>query len=325
MVDATAFWVAAAGEGSLRRETLRSLGEGDVLVEALASGVSRGTETLVFHGRVPESQHQRMRAPYQAGDFTFPVKYGYCSVGRVIQGSAELEGRRVFCLHPHQDRYVVPQTAVVPIPDGLPTMRAVLAANMETALNGLWDATPRLGDRIAVVGGGVVGLLVAGLAGQIPGCSVQLIDTNPAKAESAKAFGLHFAAIDEAIGDADLVIHASGHPSGLCDALTLGRFEATILELSWFGDREVTLPLGEAFHSRRLRLISSQVGAVAPGMRDRRGHRERMALALDLLAADGRFDRLLAPPVAFDRLPEVMTELLGPRSDVLCQVIDYSL
>jgi NADPH:quinone reductase-like Zn-dependent oxidoreductase len=322
MAEARAFWVTAPGRGEVRSELLPAPGAGEVLVETLASGISRGTEILVFQGHVPKSQHQVMRAPFQAGGFDFPLKYGYSSVGIVTDGAPELHRRRVFCLYPHQDRYVVPASAALPVPDDVPDARAVLAANLETALNGLWDAAPRIGDRVAVIGAGVVGALAAALLAGMPGTEVQLIDVNPDKAAIAAALKVDFALPHAARGEVDLVIHASGAPDGLARALDLAGFEARIVELSWYGDRAVALPLGEAFHSRRLRLISSQVGAVAAAQRPRWDRRRRLALALDLLA-DPRFDALLAPAVPFVRLPEVMAELATRPSDVMCQVISY--
>ncbi|MGI9511184.1 MAG: zinc-dependent alcohol dehydrogenase [Geminicoccaceae bacterium] len=321
-IEANAFWMEETGRGALRSQSIKQPEADEVLVETLASGISRGTETLVFQGLVPKSQQETMRAPFQEGSFGFPLKYGYASVGRVIEGASRLLGRRVFCLYPHQDRYVVPADAVTPLPEALPSERAVLAANMETALNALWDAPPRLGDRILVIGCGVVGALVARLAADHPGVIVEMLDINPDKAELAQALDLPFLHPDDAVGEADMVIHASGHPDGLRVAFRLAGFEATILDLSWYGDREVALPLGENFHSRRLRLISSQVGAISPSRRGRRSFRDRLSLALRLLA-DQRFDALLAPPRSFADLPAVMADLADGGSDVMCQLITY--
>jgi 2-desacetyl-2-hydroxyethyl bacteriochlorophyllide A dehydrogenase len=322
MAEATAFWVTGPGQGELRREALPPPGPGEVLVETAASGISRGTESLVFRGLVPESQHEAMRAPHQAGSFAFPVKYGYSSAGVVAAGEAAWVGARVFCLHPHQDRYVVPASAVRRIPKGVPDTRAVLAANLETAINGLWDAAPRIGDRIAVVGAGVIGMLTAALVARIPGATVQLVDVDLGKMRIAEALGLRLVAPDDAERDADVVVHTSGTAEGLGTALRLAGFEATVLELSWYGATPVTAPLGEAFHSRRLVLRSSQVGHVASERRARWDHGSRLGLALRLLE-DARFDALLEPAVPFARLPEVMARVLGPGSGALCQVVSY--
>jgi len=322
MPEARAFWITAPGRGELRKERLDPPGPGEMLVETRISAISRGTERLVFQGRVPESQHVAMRAPHQAGAFSFPVKYGYSSLGVVVDGEEAWRGRRVFCLHPHQDRYVVAADAVLPVPDAVPDARAVLAANLETAINGLWDAPPRIGDRIAVVGAGVVGALVAALATRVPGTALELIDVDPDKARIAAALGARFALPEDAAGEADLVVHASGTADGLATALRLAGFEATVLELSWYGTQPVEAPLGEAFHSRRLVLRSSQVGALPPAQRARWDTRRRLALALDLLE-EARFDVLLEPAQPFARLPEIMAELADGPSGTMCQVISY--
>ncbi len=321
--SAQAYWVTGPAQGEIRPASLPAIGPGEVRVRALFSGVSRGTEALVLQGRVPPSEHARMRAPFQEGDFPAPVKYGYSSVGVVEEGPPALLGRPVFCLFPHQSAYVVPAGAVVPVPEGVPPERAVLAANLETAVNALWDAPPRIGDRLAVVGAGVVGALVAWLAGQVPGCRVQLVDVDPARAGLAEALGVGFALPAAAEGEADLVFEASGSPEGLATALGLAGFEATVACLSWFGDRAVPLPLGEAFHARRLTLLSSQVGTVAPARRARRAHRERLATALALLR-DGRLDRLISAEHPFAELPRVMARLAADPAGALCVRVRYS-
>lgn len=327
VLQARACWLVQAGRAELRTQTLHEPADGEVLVRTLHSGISRGTEMLVFRGEVPASEHQRMRAPFQQGDFPGPLTYGYSSVGVVEQGPPALRGRAVFCLHPHQDRYVVPAAAVHPLPEDVPPARAVLAANLETAVNALWDGAPRVGDRIAVVGGGAVGLLVAWLAGRMPGCRVQLVDLQPARAALAQRLGVGFALPDEASGDADLVIHASGQGAGLQTALRLAGFEATVLELSWYGTRAVELPLGQAFHARRLVLKSSQVGHVAAARRARWDHAQRLRLALRLLA-DPVLDALVTGASPFDELPALLARLAagggaGTAADTICHRIDY--
>ncbi len=276
----------------------------------------------MFKGAVPVSEHARMRAPFQEGEFPAPVKYGYCMVGRVLHGPAGLLGQEVFCLHPHQDRFVIPQAAVHLLPPQLPAGRAVLAANLETALNALWDAGVLPGDRITVVGAGSVGCLTAWLAARIPGCAVQLVDSNPRRASIAAALGAQFALPDEAQGEADVVLHASGTEAGIGLALRLAGFEATVVELSWYGDRPVSLPLGEAFHSRRLVLKSSQVGAVATARRARRTLSSRLQLALSLLT-DTALDELINSESRFMDLPQTMQELSRLPGDVIMHRVRY--
>jgi len=291
-------------------------------VRTLYSGVSRGTETLVYRGEVPPSEYERMRAPFQAGAFPAPVKYGYASVGEIEEGPDALRGRRVFCLHPHQSRYVVPASAVHPLPDGVPAARAVLAANLETAINALWDANLRLGDRVSVVGAGALGCLVARLAARTPGCEVELVDTNPGRADVARTLGVGFATPGLARDNADLVVHASGSAEGARVALELAGFEAMVLELSWFGTRAVALPLGERFHAQRLTLKSSQVGAVAAAQRARWTHARRLALALRLLD-DPALDALVTGEDRFGDLPRVMARLAEAPGDTICHRIRY--
>ncbi|HSW06474.1 zinc-dependent alcohol dehydrogenase [Aquabacterium sp.] len=322
-LSALACWLMEPGRAELRSEILPAPQAGQVQVRTLHSAISRGTETLVFRGEVPLSEYERMRAPFQSGDFPGPLKYGYSSVGVVEQGPAELRGRQVFCLYPHQTRYVVPEAAVHRLPDDVPPGRAVLAAQLETAVNALWDAAPRVGDRIAVVGGGTVGLLVAWLAARLPGCSVELVDTQPGRRTVAEQLGAYFSLPGAAQDNADLVIHASGQAAGLATALRLAAFEATVLELSWYGTRAVSVPLGEAFHARRLTLKSSQVGQVATAQRSRWTHRRRLALALSLLR-EPALDALITDAAPFATLPAVLARLAGATGDsTLCQRIDY--
>ena len=320
--EALAFWVAAPGRGEIRSEVLPSRSDGDVLIRTLYSGISRGTEALVFNGRVPDTERTRMRAPFQAGDFPSPVKYGYASVGRVERGPSGLQGRTVFVLHPHQTRYVVPESAVHVLPDGVPAERAVLTANLETAINGVWDGRPHVGDRITVIGAGTVGCLVAWLAARIAGCAVELVDINPNRAVVARALGVRFAEPASAAQDADVVFHASGSPAGLDLALHVAGFETRIVELSWFGDQTVALPLGGAFHAKRLAITASQVGSVAVSQRARWDTRRRMQLALSLLK-DPSLDALITGESSFETLPEVMQTLATSPGETLCHRVRY--
>lgn len=316
---ARALWITSAGKSELRSIVLPEPGPGEVLVRTLFSGVSRGTETLVFRGGVPENQYELMRAPFQEGDFPWPVKYGYLNVGVVAHGPAELLGRTVFCLYPHQTDYVVPASAVTVVPETVPPHRAVLAGTVETAVNAVWDAAPLIGDRIAVVGGGMVGCSVAAVLARFPGVRVQLVDVDPARAAVATALGVGFALPEQAAGECDLVVHASATEAGLVRSLELLAPQCSVIELSWYGDRRISLPLGEFFHSRRLRVRSSQVGTVS---RARRTFADRLSLALDLLA-DPVFDALITGESHFDELPEVLPRLASGELAALCHRIDY--
>jgi NADPH:quinone reductase-like Zn-dependent oxidoreductase len=319
--QAQALWYVGPNRAEIRTETLAP-GEGCVRIRALYGGISRGTERLVFTGRVPESEYARMRAPFMDGAFPFPVKYGYATVGRIVAGPEALIGRTAFALFPHQTVLSLPADRVALLPAEVPLSRAVLAANMETALNAIWDAAPGPADRIAVIGAGVVGSLCAWLAGKLAGAEVTLVDIEAGRAAVAAALGVRFALPDAAPGECDVVIHASSSPAGLATALRLAGNEASVVELSWYGAGDVAVPLGAAFHSRRLRLISSQVGQVAPSHRPRWSYARRMAAAVALLA-DPALDALIAPAVDFHDLPAQLPRILGGPSGVLCQLIRY--
>jgi len=320
---ADALWYVAPGKAEIRSEPVAPPGEGQVRMRAVASALSRGTERLVFSGRVPESEFERMRAPFMSGAFPFPVKYGYAMVGRVEEGPADLKGRLCFALYPHQTVFNLPAKNIALLPDSLPPERAVLAANMETALNATWDGDAERASRIAVVGAGVLGLLVARLCAKMPGKTVTVVDIEPSRAAVAQQFGVAFATPDAAPANCDLVFHTSASEAGLATALRLGAFEATVLELSWYGAKEIRVPLGGAFHSQRLKLISSQVGHVALSRRATWTHQRRLEEALRLLD-DAALDALIAPPVAFTDLPARLPDILNPTSGVLCQLIRYS-
>ena len=322
LTSARAFWVAAPGHGEIRDEPLASPGTDEVLIRTEFSGISRGTEALVFGGHVPASERARMRAPFQSGEFPAPVKYGYSSVGVVEEGHPTLRGQRVFALYPHQTRYVIPAAAIHRLPDDVPSGRAVLAANMETAVNGCWDASPGRDDRVTVIGAGTVGCLVAWVIRKTVDCDVELVDINPRRASIAATLDLPFATVDSASRDRSVVVHTSASEGGLQKALQIAAADGTVVEMSWFGDRSVTLPLGESFHSRRLTIRSSQVGSIPPARRAEWDTRKRMAFALELLR-DEVLDAVVTGESAFDELPGVMARLAAQPGDTLCHRIRY--
>ena len=368
---ARALWYTKPGAVEIRNAALGPLQPGQVTIRSLFSGVSRGTERLVLSGLVPVAEHDRMRAPMQEGSFPFPVKYGYCAVGTIEAGPKPLIGRQVFCLHPHQTLFQAPLDRVTLLPEGFPPRRATLAANMETALNALWDSGAGPADRIVVVGAGIVGLLVAYLAARLPGAEVTVIDPVEARRALVESFGCSFAgpsqfpsplagevarqagglpsargagggkataktvetapppplrgtspARREEKQAADIVFHTSASEAGLATAIASAGFEATIVELSWYGDKKVAVPLGGPFHSQRLKLISSQVGHVSAGRRPRWDYPRRMQSALALLA-DDRLDVLLTAEIAFDDAPAKLPGLLAADAPGLAPVIRY--
>jgi len=320
--SARALWYVAPGQAELRAATIGDRKPDEVLVRSLYSGLSRGTERLIFEGRVPESEWARMKAPAQEGEFPFPVKYGYSTVGEVEDGPAGLKGKKVFALYPHQERFILPADKVFVLPENVPAKRAVLAANMETALNILWDGNAQPADKIAIVGGGIVGALVAALASRLPGADVTLVDIDPAREKTAKAVGADFALPGQAPEDVDLVIHTTASAEGLTLALKLAGVEATIVEASWFGAGMVNVPLGDTFHSRRLRLVSSQVGNICASRAKRWDMRRRLEAAIRLLA-DDRLDALVGEEVPFAELPQQLSRLLSRAAPGLGALVRY--
>ncbi|HEV7260563.1 MAG TPA: zinc-binding alcohol dehydrogenase [Bosea sp. (in: a-proteobacteria)] len=319
---ATALWYVAPRECALNTETLPEPGAQDCLVRTLWSGISRGTERLVFEGRVPGCEHERMRAPFQQGSFPFPIKYGYCAVGVVEAGPSHLRGETVFCLYPHQDRFIAPADRLTRVPGNVPARRAILAANMETALNAHWDAGSGPADRIVVVGGGVIGLLVAWLAARLPGAEVTLVDIDEGREVLAQRLGFGFAGPDAAPADADTVFHASASAAGLETAIACAGIEGRIVELSWYGEGSVAAPLGGAFHSRRLQLASSQVGRISPSRRPRWDHARRAEAAMALLA-DDRLDALITEEIAFFEAALRLPAILSPSWPGLTAALRY--
>jgi NADPH:quinone reductase-like Zn-dependent oxidoreductase len=321
MTEAQTLWTVSAGQLGLKSGQLGQLAPGHLRCRALYSAVSRGTESLVFSGKVPESEWQRMRAPLQRGDFPFPVAYGYQMVAEVLEGPLA-SGTRIFALHPHQDIFDLPAAFANILPAALPSRRAVLAANMETALNALWDSGAGPGDRIGVVGGGVVGLLVAFLAAGLPGAEVTLVDTDPSRDALATEFGAQFARAGQILpADCDVVFHCSASAAGLETCFGMAGLESSIIELSWYGDGTVPAALGGAFHARRLRLTASQVGHVSPSRRPRWDYARRIAKALHLLM-DDRCDALLESDIPFRETPERLPRILA-KPGALAQVIRY--
>lgn len=318
---ARALWIEDRERPALRDQDLPDRPDDALLVRTLFTGISRGTEALVFAGAVPASEYERMRAPQQEGDLPFPVKYGYSLVGRVEEGPRERIGEIVFSLHPHQTRAVIEDGMAHRLPADVPPGRAVLAANMETALNVVWDAGIAPGDRVAVVGGGVVGMLIGYLAARIPATQTVLLDVNRERADVARRLGIDFAHPDDGPPDCDVVVHVSASQEGLDTALRLAGREARVVEASWYGDRAPRVPLGGAFHSRRLKIVSSQVGGLPAERVARWTFARRMATALRLLA-DARLDALISGESGFETVADDYARILA-APETLCHRIRY--
>ena len=314
---------AAPGLARLEKVDLPDLRPGMVEVETRFSGLSRGTERLIFQGGVPRAEWDRMRAPHQVGEFPFPVRYGYASVGRLVVGPPALLDRDVFCLYPHQSRFRVPLEAVVVIPHGVPAGRAVLAANMETALNAVWDARPSPGARCLVVGAGLVGSLVTSVLSRRNDLSVHVTDVRPDPVVKAFDDAVRFVSPSQIMpGEYDLTFHTSASDAGLQTAIDALDFEGTLVELSWYGDRPVNVRLGGNFHANRLRILSSQVGRVAPSHRGALDFRGRLTRALELLT-DDRLDHLITSEVAFRDLADALPGLLGDAAPGIATRVVY--
>ena len=321
-MDAEALWHVAPGRSEIRRERVTPR-DGALLLRARVSAISRGTERLVRAGRVPETERERMRAPFQEGAFPFPVKYGYACVATVEDGPPSLIGRDVFTLHPHQTLFVAPADAVTPLPEAAPRRRAALAANMETALNAVWDAGAAPGDRIAVIGGGAVGLMIASLLSRMPGCDVTLVDVLDRRAALAHGVDVFFRTPEAAPEGCDIAFHCSASASGLATAMaTLGP-EGRIVEASWHGAGETPVALGGAFHARRLSLVSTQVGALPPARRPRWDHARRLAKALEIVCGDPRLDALLSEDIPFAETPGRLDAVLAPDWEGVVPLIAY--
>lgn len=287
------------------------------------SGISRGTERLIFNGLVPEAEHDRMRAPLQSGDFPFPVRYGYAATGTVDDPTTDLHGREVFCLHPHQTAFRAPQAMVLPIPRNVPASRAILAANMETALNAIWDARLRPGSKCLVVGAGLLGWLITALLSRRPDLSVDITDIRTDTGVKADDFSVNFMTPDRTNSCSyDVAFHTSASSAGLQSALDALNFEGRVIELSWYGVRETQINLGGNFHANRLSILCSQVGHVAPTHRHAVTHRDRLARALTALD-DPRLDLLITHEVHFRDLPESLPRLLADDAPGIATRIVY--
>ena len=313
-MTARALWFETAGRARIRDETLAAPPDGWRRITAVASGVSPGTERLVATGGVPASVYDTMRCPYMEGSFDFPLKYGYSLVGRLD------DGRLAHVLHPHQTLCNVRAADIRIVPDDVPAERATLAANLETAVNALWDAELSLGERTLVIGFGTVGSLIARLLLRT-NAPFDVLDVDPAKRKLARDLG--FNAVDAVGGEYDVAIGASGNADEVQTALDAVGSEGRVIEVSWLGSQEARLDLGGAFHSGRKRIIGSQVSQIPPRLRGRWDFARRTELVFALLR-DPAFDAHLTSAVPFEELPRFYEELCAGRAGGLSVVVRYA-
>jgi len=314
MTNTTALWHLSEQESAIRSQSLPELKADKCRIESLFSLVSSGTESLVANGEVPTDLHDSMQVPYMEGDFSFPVKYGYSLVGKVVEGSHNLVGQQVHLLHPHQQHCVVNEADITIIPAGIPPQRAVLASNVETALNAIWDSRLSAGDRVLIIGMGLIGSLVARLASQFPATQVSVADTDPARLALAREQG--FSQYEPSDAPFDVAFHSSGSSAGLQTAIDAVGYEGKVIELSWYGTRSAEVKLGGSFHQQRKQIISSQVSQLPSHQQSRWDYRRRKQTVLNLLQDDG-WDDFLTATVDFPEAPALFDKLRqGDRSQL---------
>jgi 2-desacetyl-2-hydroxyethyl bacteriochlorophyllide A dehydrogenase len=330
-VKARALWFAAPRTATLREESVPPPGPGEVRVETVASAVSSGTEMLVYRGEVP--QHLPLDLPTLRGTYGFPIKYGYAAAGRVFDMGPGVEqfsvGDPVFVHHPHQEVFVVPARMPVRLPEGLDPLLGVFVANLETAINVVHDTPLRLGESALVLGGGVVGQLVARLLRLAGAGAVLVVDPLHMRRELAVAAGADHALGVEGLNErvkeitggrgVDVAVEASGSGAALQAAIEAVALEGTVVVASWYGTRPVTLDLGGHFHRGRVRLRSSQVGRLDPALAPRWDRDRRTETAVALLDKL-KLGNLISHRLPFDRAAEAYP-LLDERPGEAVQVV----
>jgi 2-desacetyl-2-hydroxyethyl bacteriochlorophyllide A dehydrogenase len=285
-------WFVSPGSVEVREEPLAAPGPGEVLVQSVVSAISPGTEMLVYRGQVPADMALDASIPGLTDTFSYPVKYGYATVGRVTGLGAgvspEWHERLVFALHPHESHFVTSPDELVPVPSGLGNEHAALFPHAEAAVTFLMDGRPAVGEDVAVFGQGVVGLMTTAFLARLPLTRLVTIDLHPLRRERSLELGAHTwldAATLDAMGGAfDLAYELSGSPAALDQAIAVTGFNGRVVIGSWYGDKRVELGLGRAFHRSRITLVSSQVSTIDPQWQGRWDKARRAAVAWRMLA-----------------------------------------
>jgi len=301
-----------------------------LLVQTQFSGISAGTELLIYRGEAPPEMQADGNLPALAGTLAFPLHYGYSAVGEVIalgpEAPSELLGRLVFAFHPHASHFLVAAAAVTPLPDDLPAEAALFLPNMETAINFLHDGAPLAGERVVVFGQGVVGLLTTALLSRIPLGSLITADPDPMRRATSRDFGaaqsLSPSELQGLTQQADLTYELTGDPQALNQAISVTGFEGRVVLGSWYGTKQASLNLGGRFHRSRIRLLSSQVSTIASTLTGRWDKRRRLEFALQMVRAIEPA-RLITHRIPIERAAEAYALLDTHREHVLQVVLTY--
>ena len=318
MRKARALWHTSASQSQIKEVELSA--NPACVVKSLYSLISTGTERLVSRGQVPHALYASMKVPYMEGEFSFPVKYGYSLVGEVQEGPEEILGKKVHLLHPHQDYCRVQASELTVLPGEVPPLRATLASNLETALNSIWDSGVSVGDRVLVVGFGIIGSLTARLLQSIAGVEVWVYDLDAQRSELASASGFHI--VDRMLYDFDIAFHCSSSSKGLQSCIDHIGFEGKVMEMSWYGEQAVELQLGGSFHQQRKQIISSQVSSIPSNHRARWDFNRRKAVVMELLK-NPAYDQHLGEQVPFDKVPALFGNIRKGSLSALSWVIAY--
>ena len=316
------YWIDKKNKGYFKFGEISSINSNEIVVKTLFSGISYGTEKLVYSGKVPKSQRNLMKCPYQEGDFGNDIKYGYINVGKVVDGDKSYLGNNIFSLYPHQDFYKIPSNEALIIPNKIPLSRCLLIPNLETAINAVWDTLPSAGDRILVIGAGIVGLLTAYLINKIPGVNLFIVDKDPSKRKITKKLGINFLDAIPKKFDARFIYECTGDHRILNSLKNNITVNSTICVLSWYGDKKSDIALGENFFSKRAKLIMSQVSKISPARYDL-NNQDRRKIALDILDASNDLDHLIEKKyVNFNHLDKFFSNRKN-HNNFLCKVVKY--
>ena len=316
------YWIDKKNKGYFKFGEISSINSNEIVVKTLFSGISYGTEKLVYSGKVPKSQRNLMKCPYQEGDFGNDIKYGYINVGKVVDGDKSYLGNNIFSLYPHQDFYKIPSNEALIIPNKIPLSRCLLIPNLETAINAVWDTLPSAGDRILVIGAGIVGLLTAYLINKIPGVNLFIVDKDPSKRKITKKLGIKFLDTIPKKFDARFIYECTGDHRILNSLKNNITVNSTICVLSWYGDKKSDIALGENFFSKRAKLIMSQVSKISPSRCDLT-NQDRRKIALEILDASNDLDHLIEKKyVKFNDLDKFFSNRKN-HNNFLCKVVKY--